>query len=179
MRVRRAVVATLVVTATLLLVRTPAALACSCRPDVAVAELLSTSDGAFVGVYTGRDDPRAVGPVLSSSRAVVNHFVVERVVKGDIGPVVEVEAAASGASCGLELEVGERTGLLLRRAGDGWSSGLCAQTDPEGLLAFAPSHAGPATISSLVDDLLLPVVGLAALVAAVMLAIGVRRRRVS
>ncbi len=178
MRVRRTVVATLVMTATLLLVETPAAMACSCRSDVNVAELLAASDGAFVGIYTGRDDPLAVEPVINSGRAVVNHFVVERAVKGEIGPLMEVEAAASGASCGLELEVGERTGLLLRRVDDTWRSALCQQTEPEALLAFAPGQAGPATMgSALLDDLLVVVVGLCVLVAAAMLAFAGLRRR--
>ncbi len=178
MRVRIAAVATLVFTATLVLVKTPPAIACSCRPDVSVAQLLATSDGAFVGIYAGRDDPFAVGPVISSAREVVNHFVVERAVKGQIGPVVEVGAAASGASCGLELEVGERTGLVLERVGDSWRSSLCAQTEPEALLVFAPGEPGPPTTGSgALDDVPFLFVGLVVLVAAAVLAIMRLRRR--
>ena len=115
--------------------------ACSCRAGVLVADALAESDAAFVGVFTGRDDPLVHGELISSGRPVVNHFEVERRVKGAIGERVDVEAAAGGASCGLELEVGERTGLLLQWTGTGWRSSLCSQTEPAGLLAFAP--AGP------------------------------------
>jgi hypothetical protein len=118
------------------------AYACSCQADVPIERSLAENDAAFVGVYTGRDDPQAGGPVLSSARRVVNHFKVERSVKGDIGAEVDVGAAAGGATCGLELSAGERTGLLLRRDGAGkWTSSLCSQVSADELLAFAP--AGP------------------------------------
>ena len=117
------------------------AYACSCQAGVLVADALAQADGALVGVYTGRADPPVQGELIFSGRPVINHFEVERAVKGDIGGQVDVEAAASGASCGLELEVGERTGLFLERTGTGWRSSLCSQTDPVGLLAFAPAGA--------------------------------------
>jgi hypothetical protein len=112
--------------------------ACSCRANVAVADLLAESDAAFVGVYAGRHEG---GPLISSGQPVTNHFSVERTVKGVLGKRVEVEAAAGGASCGLELEVGERTGLFLHRTETGWRSSLCEQTEPAGLLALAPAGA--------------------------------------
>jgi hypothetical protein len=61
---------------------------------------------------------------------------VEQVYKGDIDNRVRIETAASGAACGLELGVGDRTGLLLDRRGDAWTSGLCSQVDPSDLLAL-------------------------------------------
>jgi hypothetical protein len=42
----------------------------------------------------------------------------------------------------LELSVGQRTGLLLRRDAGGWTSGLCSQVEPQALLAVAPAGAG-------------------------------------
>lgn len=137
----KAALATVAVATMLLIVRTEPAFACSCDADVVLEESLADSDGAFVGVYLGRDDPFGQQPLISTGRPVTNHFVVERRVKGEIGDRIAVEAAAGGASCGLELEVGERTGLLLRREGDGWGSSLCSQTEPEALLAFAPGSA--------------------------------------
>jgi hypothetical protein len=134
-----AVLAVLLAAGGLLIAGAGPALACSCRAGVPVEESLSESDAAFVGVFTGRDDPIVPGGLIG---AVVNHFLVERSVKGDIGERVDVQAAAGGASCGLELEVGQRTGLLLRNDAGGWSSGLCSQVEPQALLAFAPAAAG-------------------------------------
>lgn len=116
------------------------AYACSCQAGVPIEKSLAESEAAFVGVFTGRNDPQGGGPLLSSSRRVVNHFEVERSVKGDIGPEIDVGAAAEGASCGLELAAGDRAGLLLRRddAG-GWTSSLCSQVSADELLAFAPA----------------------------------------
>ena len=177
MTVLRAVVATLVVATGLLILETRAAFACSCDADVQAAELLAKSDAAFVGVYTGRDDPFAQGPLISSGRRVVNHFVVERSVKGELGGSIDVEAAADGASCGLELERGERTGLFVRREGDSWSSSLCAQAEPDALLAFASPGADPASIGDgLLDDGLFLAVGLLVVAATAAVAIGRLRR---
>ena len=139
----RSVLVVLLAASGLLAVGAAPAFACSCRAGVPVEESLAESDAAFVGVFTGRDDPLGQGDIVSSGRRVLNHFQVERPVKGDIGERVDVQAAASGASCGLELEVGQRTGLLLRGdAGGGWTSGLCSQVEPQALLAFAPAGAG-------------------------------------
>lgn len=139
-RILRPLLAALSVTAGLLVAEAGPALACSCRADRVVADDVAASEGAFVGVYTGRDDPEAQGPLISSAREVLNHFEVGRIVKGDIGERVDVGAAASGASCGLELQAGARTGLLLRREADGWKSSLCDQIEPDVLLAAAPGR---------------------------------------
>lgn len=136
MRRLRALTAALLSALALVVIQAPPALACSCRADVAVKDALLESDGAFVGRFIGRDDFFPQGEMVGSPRPVLNHFQVERAVKGDIGERVRVEAAASGASCGLELEVGERTGLLLRQGPNGWRSSLCSQTDAAALLAF-------------------------------------------
>ena len=154
------------------------AYACSCRAGVLVADALAESDAAFVGVYTGREDPFVHGELISSGRPVINHFEVERTVKGDIGGRVDVEAAASGASCGLELEVGERTGLFLQWSGTGWRSSLCAQTEPAGLLAFAPAVGVPAGEADPSERGVFVAFGLLALAVAGYFAVDrVRRRR--
>lgn len=151
----RMVLAVLLVAGGLIVVGAGPALACSCRAGVPVEDSLSESDAAFVGVFTGRDDPIVPGGLIG---AVVNHFLVERSVKGDIGDRIDVQAAASGASCGLELEVGQRTGLLLRNDAGGWASGLCSQVEPQALLALAPALGGAG-----VDGGLIVLLGLLAL----------------
>ena len=60
-----------------------------------------------------------------------------------------MRSSSNGASCGLEVGVGQRIGLLLDMADDGaWTSGLCAQIDPDVLLKAAeplppPDGVGP------------------------------------
>lgn len=55
-----------------------------------------------------------------------------------------MSAPAYGASCGIELKVGERSGMLLRRDGDRWNSGLCDQISPAELeRAIKPFPAAP------------------------------------
>jgi hypothetical protein len=102
------------------------AAACTCAP-VNLERDLPRADGAVVGSVLER---RVDGD------RVVYLFRVEQVYKGDISNRVEVDTAASGAACGLELGVGDRTGLLLTREGETWSSGLCSQVDPSDLLAL-------------------------------------------
>ena len=76
-------------------------------------------------------------------------FEVETAVKGTLGAEVDVRSASNGASCGLEVDFGQRIGLLLDAADDGaWTSGLCAQIDPDVLLQAAqplpaPDGVGP------------------------------------
>jgi hypothetical protein len=141
----RALVAVLVVASGLVVAGGSPAYACSCHADMPIEKWLAESDAAFVGVYTGRDGPAAGRPVVNLNQEVVNHFEVERSVKGTFGKAVDVSASGSGASCGLELTAGDRTGLMLHRddAG-GWTSSLCGQVGAEELLAFAgASSSGP------------------------------------
>ena len=177
--IMRSVLAVLLAAGALLIVEAGPVLACSCRAGVPVEESLSESDGAFVGVFTGRDDPLAQADLISSARRVTNHFRVERSVKGDIGDRVDVMAAAGGASCGLELEVGQRTGLLLRRGAGGWTSSLCSQVEPQALLAFAPATAASTGAGAGVDWGLIVLVGLliSAVAGAVLLEVVHRRAR--
>jgi hypothetical protein len=173
----RPVLAALLVVGSMLLTDARPAFACSCRADVNVADELSQSDGAFVGVFTGRDDPLVRGEVISSARTVVNHFTVERSIKGGIGERVDVSAAAEGASCGLELSVGDRTGLLLRQDAGGWRSSLCAQVEPQMLLAVAPGRAPASVGGSGLDWGFIVFVGLLVLTIPVALVVGGAHRR--
>ena len=102
------------------------AAACTCAP-VNLERDLPRADGAIVGAVLERR--------LDGDRAVYL-FRVEQVYKGDISNRVEVETATGGAACGLELGIGDRTGLLLQREGATWTSGLCSQVDPSALLAL-------------------------------------------
>ena len=100
------------------------AAACTCRPVDLVRDL-PQADAAIVGTVLERR--------VEGDRARYL-FRVEQVYKGDIDNRLELETAASGAACGLELGVGDRTGLLLTREGDTWTSGLCSQVDASDFL---------------------------------------------
>jgi hypothetical protein len=102
------------------------AFACSCIQPNLVRDL-PRADGAFVGTVLERRVERQTAIYL---------FRVEQVYKGEIENRVEVVTPADGASCGLEVAVGQRTGLLLTRAGGEWRSGLCSQVEPSAFLAL-------------------------------------------
>jgi len=102
------------------------AFACSCLPVDLIRDL-PRADGAFVGTVLERK--------VEHQKAVYL-FRVEQVYKGDIENRIEVVSAANGAACGLELEVDQRIGLLLTRAGGEWRSSLCSQVDPSAFLAL-------------------------------------------
>lgn len=117
------------------------ALACSCAP-VDVRDALARSDGAFVGVLTER--------VVDGEEAI-HTFEVETAVKGALGETVVVRSHRDGATCGLEIPVGGRVGLLLTADGAEWRSNLCSQVDPDELVAAAqplpaPTSEGPAAL---------------------------------
>jgi hypothetical protein len=64
------------------------------------------------------------------------------VLQGDLGPDLDVQTQ-SQKDCGVELAVGDRTGLFLRLADDGdWQSDLCMQIDPDSLIAAAGASPG-------------------------------------
>ena len=70
----------------------------------------------------------------STHASVLLLFRVEQVYKGDISGRVEVETERDGSTCGLELPVGERVGLLLEREGALWRSNLCSRVEPAAFL---------------------------------------------
>jgi hypothetical protein len=106
----------LVVAATLALAGEAAA--CTCAPASA-KERLDSADAAFVG--------RLVAKRPHSGGEAVYVFLVDSVVKGELGRRVEVVSPTSGAACGFELPTGEASGILLRRDGEEWIGGLCGQ----------------------------------------------------
>ncbi len=116
----------LVVLTLLSLVLAAEAYACSCLP-VDLERDLPTADGAMIGTVLER---------TASGDTATYLFRVEQVYKGDVDSRAEVVTSADGASCGLELGVGERIGLLLMREGGEWRSGLCSQVDPADFLAL-------------------------------------------
>lgn len=137
-----------VVLATVALALAGDALACSCAPVDLVRDL-PKADGAFVGTLLERR--------VSGDWATLR-FRVEQVYKGEIQNRVEVETARDGAACGVELAVGERTGLLLDRDGGAWRSSLCSQVDAAEFLeltdvednALPPVNWGGIVVGSLV-----------------------------
>jgi archaeosine-15-forming tRNA-guanine transglycosylase len=146
MRSVRSLVATLSVVALGLVVGVDRSLACSCALGDPRSTLAST-DAAFIGTLVARTEPEP-GPIRSSADPVTLTFRVEEVVKGGLGGTVDVETASSGASCGLEVEIGGRTGLFLLRREGKWTSNLCLQIAPRDLRAAArplprPNGAGP------------------------------------
>lgn len=115
-----------------------AAHACSCVVITSPADVVARADGAFVGTFTGRDEAAPVapqdGPVPSASR-VVNHFNVEKAVKGDFGPTVDVASGTESSMCGIEFKPGQRVGLLLVRHAGEWLTGLCSVVPADKMLA--------------------------------------------
>ena len=176
-RVRCLLVALLMAIPLLVLHARPA-LACSCSRDVKAD--LGGSDGAFVGVLIAQTV--LPGPVegLDPELQGVNHFMVERAVKGEIGGSIAVLDTGSGASCGLELSIGDRSGLLVGRRAGQWVSSMCHTSDPDALLAAASEKAGTSALPALLGSemRLLAVIGvvLLALPLGLAFARAVRRR---
>jgi hypothetical protein len=90
---------------------------CTCMQPDPYAGLVE-ADGAFVGALVDVDGH--LGPVFDSGTLIDYEFEVETAVKGDIRDTIVVKSAADGASCGLEMPVGARVGILLDRVGDQW-----------------------------------------------------------
>ncbi|MDQ3947347.1 MAG: hypothetical protein M3357_19750 [Actinomycetota bacterium] len=62
---------------------------------------------------------------------------MERALKGDIGPDIDVYSGQGGGDCGIDGPVGRRLGMLLYRQDDRWTGGLCSEEDPEVLVRAA------------------------------------------
>ena len=122
------------------------AAACSCAPGDP-RRMLAQADAAFVGKLVERPG----GDFSSSAEPGVYVFELEQAVKGKLGRRIEVIAAVSGASCGIEAQIGARIGLFLTRRDGAWHSSLCRQVDAEQLLAAArplpaPTGSGPVAL---------------------------------
>ncbi|WP_392545070.1 hypothetical protein [Oryzobacter telluris] len=103
---------------------TPCA-ACSCAALPSLAEAAARADVVFVGTLV---ETRSPGPPTSSGDAVARAFTVTEVRKGSASAVTEVRTAASGASCGLEVEQGRTYVVVATSTSDGLRSSLCDGT---------------------------------------------------
>lgn len=110
--------------------------------------VLDEYPAAFVGTLVDVDGQLAA--VFNSAADTIYRFEVENWVKGDLGPVVEIHSAANGASCGIEVGVGNRAGIIVRVDGDEYHSSLCETIDADVLLAasepLATGAVGPARL---------------------------------
>ena len=177
MRIFLGVVAALSAIAAFAGPRADMAVACSCAA-VDPARELSRFDAAFVGTVLFHRVEHPNKPLLSSADPAFWTFSVERAVKGMLPSPLVVRTAASGASCGLELEQGQRVGLLLDRDGTAYLSGLCSQVDPDRLARLALPRAQVIAASEEDDSLpWWPAVVGGSLAAAGVVAFAFRRRR--
>lgn len=108
--------------------------ACSCAYGDP-RERLAEADGAFIGTLVSQTETEPPDPdePVSSGRDNTYTFTVEEVFKGDIGETIEVHAPADGASCGLEMGIGQQDGLFLYMDEGLWRSSLCSRVDPQEL----------------------------------------------
>lgn len=123
---------------TALLVGASTAGACSCVGGDP-RDQLSGARAAFVGTVTGE---RRTSALRRTYR-----LTVEKTFKGALPASVEV-FSDGGSSCGIDLEVGQRVGLLLRSAAGPYEVGLCDLIEPEDLEAATrpyPRGAGRGT----------------------------------
>ncbi|HVF52391.1 MAG TPA: hypothetical protein VNC78_02165 [Actinomycetota bacterium] len=119
------------VAAIVLLTALPAK-ACSCAYSDP-RDRLEEADGAIIGTFLDRrpaTEPTPGGET-NSFEDTIYRFSVDEVFKGEFGNEVEVHSASNGASCGLEVQEGQKYGLFLTMAEDAWNSNLCSQTSPE------------------------------------------------
>lgn len=130
----------LAIGAVLLVATAVPAAACSCATGDPRTRL-KKADAAIVGTLVSKAPDGQYDAVYT--------FTVDEAVKGEFGDTVEVESAADGAACGLEVRPGQQTGLFLSGNHQaGWTSSLCAQIAPDDLREAAapmpePDGEGP------------------------------------
>jgi hypothetical protein len=126
-----------------LLTGAASAAACSCVGGDP-RDRLSEARAALVGTVTEeRGDPVGVRTYRLS---------VDETVKGELPEVIEISTDGR-SSCGIDLDVGQRVGILLRRASGPYEVGLCDLMEPSDLEAAArpyPAGAGAGTARLLV-----------------------------
>jgi hypothetical protein len=113
----------------LLITGSRSASACSCAPPDPY-QAISQAPAVFVGSLIDM-----VGSPNPETGTVLFLFDVERWVKGDLGDQVPVRSSSSGASCGFEVQPGERVGVILEMDGDVATGGLCSTISADALLA--------------------------------------------
>ena len=141
-RVQRRLVLALVVGALASFAASSAADACSyAGDDRPYAEVLRAqfraADAAFIGRLIAIAPLDDLGDGTPSSG--IHVFLVERRLKGRLRKLVPVYASIGSNLCGLELERGDRIGLLLDRRGRRWTSHSLLQVSPRDLLRAARS----------------------------------------
>ena len=112
--------------------------ACSCVGGDP-RDRLSEARAAFVGTVI---EARETGEGRRTYR-----MTVEEAFKGDLPAIVEVSSDGR-STCGIDLALGQRTGLLLRRAAPPYEVGICDEIAPEELEAATqpyPSGSGAGT----------------------------------
>jgi hypothetical protein len=118
------------------LARADCAWACSCA-SASPEEILELGPAAFIGTAVERrlEEGRLLG---GSVRHAVYLFRVDEPLKGAVPRYVEVRTPELGASCGLEVRLGEPVALGLQRESGRWSSSLCSSStsSSEDLEAF-------------------------------------------
>lgn len=120
--------------AVLITTATPAS-ACSCASGDA-RDALARADAAIIGTVLSRTPSGEQGASFT--------FRIDEEVKGDFGETVNVSSANNGAACGLEVGIGQQTGLFLSGSdSEGWSSSLCQQISPEDLREAAQPMPAP------------------------------------
>lgn len=145
---------------TVVLLSAEAAMACSCAFGVTPDRQLARADAAVtarlleVERLSDGDEP------VSTADPANFIYRTGRVVKGQArglqrGRRLVVLSPLSGASCGLEGEVGDLTGLFLERENGRWTSGLCSQVSRSSMLRLSSRRAAdrrqPETASCLVS----------------------------
>ena len=120
------------------------ALACSCASDTpdspeSMRQVIEVYDGGiFVGTVTSR---------VQVDRTYFVTMKVERVIKGEFGPIVNIDTTdpAREICGGWNPAVGGRIGLLVDGSPtEGWTASSCStEVDPDRLLALAPSIRPP------------------------------------
>lgn len=94
---------------------------------------LAEYPAAFVGTLVEVEGQ--IGAAFSSDADTIYRFEVEQWVKGDLGEVVDIHSSANGASCGIEVGVGNRAGIFVSEQDGHFASSLCATIDADVLLA--------------------------------------------
>lgn len=110
------------------------AVACSCA-QIDLGGELRRADAIFIGTMLSRRVERGTPGVYTGEDQATSRFRVETLIKGDLDSPLDVVSNASGGACGLEVEEGQRTGLLLRLVDRRWRSDRCSQVEPARLLA--------------------------------------------
>ena len=101
--------------------------ACSC---VDTGTVLTDAERVFVGTVIER---------RGSEMLAVYTIDVEQVVSGDVPDPIRLRAGTQEASCGVDLPVGRRVGVMLTQPGD--EVNLCQIADPDELGVEVPSPA--------------------------------------